>query len=260
LIPPAFEDTYQVENAHFRDAARILSQMRDATTLIESFDAMVRRFSDESSQEKMSELRRLLVERREHVAPYPAVEERLDRFRSSMREARVRIVDWSMNGDGLVAALGTGFKKTYGRARKAMQVARAEPTTEQFHEWRKRVRYHRYHVELLKDIWPPVLKGRRSAVKELTDLIGDDHDLAVLAETLDEETQRFRPREIVERFGDLCDARRRELQVWALLEGRKLFTDKPKDWKHRVECWWRAWKEEKELAYALGDESRGVYS
>jgi CHAD domain-containing protein len=255
---PVFEDTYQVENAHFRDAARILSEARDAATLIESLDALVRRFPDERDQ--MSQLRVLLVERLDQVTASPAVGERLDRFRSSMREARVRIVDWSMNDDDPIAALGTGFKNTYGRARKAMLVARAEPTNEHVHEWRKQVKYHRYHVALLKDIWPPVLKGRRSAVKELTDLIGDDHDLAVLAETLNEETQRFRSREIVERFSDLCDARRRELQVWAFLEGRKLFTDKPKDWKHRVERWWRAWKEEEELAYALGDESREVYS
>jgi CHAD domain-containing protein len=260
LIRPTCEDTYEVENAHFRDSARILSETRDATTLIESFDALVRRFSEESGQETMPELRRLLVEHREKVAPSRAVEERLDRFRGSMREVRIRIVDWPLDSDDLVTVFAAGFKKTYGRARNAMKAARAEPTNERLHEWRKRVKYHRYHVALLRDMWPPILKGRRGAVKKLTDLLGDDHDLAVLGETLSGEPERSHARETVERFRDLCEARRRELQVWAFLEGRKLFTDKPKDWKHRVERWWGAWKEEKEFAYALGEHSREVYS
>jgi CHAD domain-containing protein len=259
LLRPAFEDTYQLENSYFRDAARALSEVRDATTRIESLDALIRRFPHEASNGKMSPLRAVLLERRKQAASYLGIEERLQHFRTSMREAKNRIGDWTLDGD-VVVSLGMGFQKTYRRTRKAMKAARTEPTTEAFHEWRKRVKYHRYHITLLKDACPAILAGRRVAVKELSDFIGDDHDLAVLGQTVLAEPHRFGGEETLETFRELQEARRRELQVWALHVGRRLFTDKPKDWKRRVEKWWSTWKEEQELVYALGAPSRRVYS
>jgi CHAD domain-containing protein len=258
LLRPAFEDTYQLENAYFRDAARVLSEVRDSTTRIESLDALVRRFPDEASKKKMSPLRAALLERRKEVS-YPVVEERLHLFRSSMREAKSRIGDWTLGGD-VTQALGIGFQKTYRRARNAMKVARAERTTEVFHEWRKRVKYNQYHTTLLRDAWPAILSRRRGAVKELSDLIGDDHDLAVLGQTVVEEPHRLGSEETLGTFRRLQEARRIELQVWALHVGQRLFTDNPKVWKNRVEIWWSTWKEEQELVYALGEKSRQIYS
>jgi CHAD domain-containing protein len=259
LIRPAFEDTYKSENKRFRDAARTLSEIRDATTFIESLDALARRFPDDASQEDVLPLRARLIERRERLASYRVVGEHLEQFRFSMKDAESRIGDWSLDG-GPVSALGSGFKRTYRRARKAMRAARAEPTTEAFHEWRKRVKHHRYHNALLRDIWPAVFKERRKAVKELTDLIGDDHDLAVLRRRLLDEPELLENQEKRNAVLELVNARQRELRVWGLLAGQRLFTDKPKDWKRRVETLWGSWKEEKELVHALGEPSRRVYS
>ena len=41
LVRPAFEKTYQRENAMFRDAGREISAVRDAQSLIEAFDRLV---------------------------------------------------------------------------------------------------------------------------------------------------------------------------------------------------------------------------
>jgi hypothetical protein len=51
-----------------------------------------------------------------------------------------------------------------------------------------------------------------------------------------------------------------ELRIWAFHLGRTLLIDKATEWKHRVETWWSAWKEEKELAHALGQQSREVHA
>ena len=39
---------------------------------------------------------------------------------------------------------------------------RADPTVEALHEWRKRVKDLWYHHTLLRELWPPVMRGRRA--------------------------------------------------------------------------------------------------
>jgi hypothetical protein len=51
-----------------------------------------------------------------------------------------------------------------------------------------------------------------------------------------------------------------ELRIWSFHLGRTLFTDTATEWEHRVEIWWNTWKEEKELAHALGEQSREAHS
>lgn len=53
-------------------------------------------------------------------------------------------------------------------------------TDEGLHDWRKRIKYHWMHLQLLRDVWPAPVKARLKDAKTLSDTIGDDHDLVVL--------------------------------------------------------------------------------
>jgi hypothetical protein len=44
--------------------------------------------------------------------------------------------------------------------------------------------YHWYHLRLLRVIWPAQMKGLAAEASRHADLLGDDHDLAVLRMTL----------------------------------------------------------------------------
>ena len=52
---------------------------------------------------------------------------------------------------------------------------------ESLHEWRKRVKHLWYHHTLLRSLWPPVMEVTGDEAHALSDHLGDDHDLAVLA-------------------------------------------------------------------------------
>ena len=54
------------------------------------------------------------------------------------------------------------------------------PSDEAFHEWRKTVQQHWRHMQLISRAWPDVLGGRAGEAKELSRLLGDDHDMRVL--------------------------------------------------------------------------------
>jgi len=125
-----------------------------------------------------------------------------------------------------------------------MEIARENPSVESFHEWRKRAKYLRYHLRLLRPAWPRLLKRTRSEVKTLGDLLGDDHDLAVLEEVL---TVALGDNTDQERIGVLMALMRQrslELRDQACWLGRRIYAEKPKAFRKRIGCYWDTAREQ----------------
>jgi hypothetical protein len=69
---------------------------------------------------------------------------------------------------------------------------------------------------------------------ELADRLGDDHDLAVLADWIREHTGAG------PEFYNAVDRRRAELQAEAITLGARLYADKPKAYVRRMRRLWKA--------------------
>lgn len=237
------DKVYRRENGSLRDAARRLSDVRDADALIETYDKLDAHFGDRIDRRSIAPVRRALAARRRRLANQdPTFERRVSAFRADLEGALRRVPSWGLANDEF-AALGGGFKMSYKRGRKAMAAAYASPSPERFHEWRKRVKYHRYHLELLRELWPRQLKARQSEVKTLGGMLGDDHDLAVLRGVLESESGSFGD-ESACMLIDLAGCRRDELRAGMRPLGRRLFAERPKALVSRYEAYWRAWRKE----------------
>jgi CHAD domain-containing protein len=225
LVRGASERLHQRENAAVRDAARLLSEARDSTAAVETYDALHDAFGAEVVGE-LDDVRSELEARRDRIHEQQDAVRLLAQASERIGRVRARIPSWSLDAEGFDALAG-GLGKTYGRARRRMDDAAEEPTSERWHEWRKRVKYHRYHVALLQEVWPAVLAARREEVHRLTDLLGDDHDLAVLREDAVEDLTGRLDDATLRAFLALVDRRRAELQSEALPLGRRLFAEEP---------------------------------
>ena len=84
-------------------------------------------------------------------------------------------------------AIGPGLHRQYRLGRAALDALPDEPTVDELHEWRKRVKDHGYHTRLLRNLWPDVLKPVQRAAEELAELLGGDHDLGLLLARLSAE-------------------------------------------------------------------------
>ncbi|MCU1356915.1 MAG: domain containing protein [Acidimicrobiales bacterium] len=84
-------------------------------------------------------------------------------------------------------AIGPGLHRQYRLGRAALGALPDEPTVEELHEWRKRVKDLGYQTRLLRNLWPDVLKPVQRAAEELADLLGADHDLGLLLARLSAE-------------------------------------------------------------------------
>jgi hypothetical protein len=76
------------------------------------------------------------------------------------------------------------------------------------------------------------------------ELLGDDHDLAVLRQRLTEDPGRYGDEDDREVLVALIDRRRAELEQDALLLGRRFFEDSPRDFACRLKGYWQTWRAE----------------
>jgi CHAD domain-containing protein len=239
LVRPRF-DHYPEENAWFRDAARELAATRDAQVLLQCYDQLMDTLGEQAKPSAFASIRRELMSGcQRHLQQANGISDRLDKFASRIRQARDRIGFWKIPGKG-ISAVKRGWRKTYRRGRKAMEAAYDEPSPENFHEWRKRVKYQRYQTRLLRRLWPPVMKAHWSEVKRLSDLLGDDHDLAVLKRTVAQTPAEFGRKSDVQAFLQLVDRRRKELQAEARPLGQRVYAEKPKHIVRRFLAYWQA--------------------
>lgn len=242
IVRPRFW-AFGEQNSFFRDASRELSYLRDAQSVVECFESLIENSGEQVDGERFAAIHGELIHRRNQVGDDVAgLDARLEAFLQQMHKARPGVDHWVIDDIGF-SALSGGLKKTYRRGRKALRIAQADPTTDNLHELRKRVKYHWYHERLLRNTWPAMMKAERRAADGLADLLGDEHDLAVLQQTIDNEPDRFGEEPDRQALAELIAQRRRQLQaeVWPL--AARVFAESPKARARRFKHYWKVWRQ-----------------
>jgi CHAD domain-containing protein len=231
------DELYVQENACFRDTARQLSGVRDADVMILTLADLERRYGELPGAARR--LRPALVAHRFRVSAgsmRPGVQSAID----TLTEARERVAEWPLQTDGF-EAFEEGLTRGYRRGRKAFRRAQELPSPEHMHEWRKRVKDLWYHVSLLQEAWKPVMSALADEAHELSDRLGDEHDVSVLIEWAHRHASALNGGDPMLRGFDVIGAsRRRELQQEAFDYGARLYADKPSRFVSRIEGWWDA--------------------
>jgi hypothetical protein len=133
-----------------------------------------------------------------------------------------------------------GLERTYRKARRAFREAYAQPSDEAFHGWRKAVQQHWRHMQLLSRGWPDLLGGRAGEAKELSRVLGEDHDLAVLLAFASEQREAELPARDRTALAELCRTCQTELRNLAEPRGRRLFAEPAADLSQRIVLYWSA--------------------
>jgi CHAD domain-containing protein len=220
------ESGFARENRCFRDAGRELAAARDSDVMLDTLKALDLPAGFGWDLRKAIQAHRARNGEGGRNAAAAGVV-------AMLREARGRVGDWPLEHDSF-GALHGGLKRTYRRGRRDFKAVQANPSVESLHEWRKRVKDLWYHHTLLRPLWPPVMQAVGDEAHELADRLGDDHDLAVLADWIREHTDAG------PEFFDAVDRRRAELQADAMTLGARLYADKPSAYVRRLRRLWEA--------------------
>ncbi len=234
--------TYKKENAALRSAARPLSEVRDAEVLLEALHSLIERSGAPASKLRLgkfqSVLNRGLTESRATVLEGKGP---LKRARKTLQAVRSRAEHWHVGHHGW-SVLGAGLKRTYSQGRRALARAQARGSDESLHEWRKQIQYFWHQLQILEPLGSGPLPDLLEQTHRLADLLGDDHDLAVLRERAVKARGVFPTAATHRALIALIDRFRAGLQEKALRLGSHLYQERPATFTARLGEHWRAWR------------------
>lgn len=220
LVEPSFPG-FETENAAARDAARVLSPLRDAAVLEQTLGRLV-----EANKELpgAADLGRAI----DDLIPGPArQQDKLTTFAHETLQILDRVADWRLE-EGRLSVLADGAARAYKSGRQAMDRAGESPTAEAFHEWRKQVKHQIYALGFMREL-PGVPTDRLKPLKSLADLLGLHHDFDVFI--------AFAASRGKDQFGSLIEAAERErkgAERKALRLGKRLFAKRPRKWRAKL--------------------------
>lgn len=229
------------ENTRLRDIAGRLSELRDAFAIIQTFDDLKKKYEDKSTASRLLPVRAGLARRREESGREEDVALVLDAAAAGLRRASRRLKKWPLAGDGF-QAIASGLETTYRNGRKALAAAHRDPGPEAFHELRKRVKDHWYHIRLLEGLWTDVMSAYEKSLKDLEDWLGNHHNLTVLRDTITADPGAYGRTNDVALTLKLISRYQNELREQAEPLARRIYEEKPRDFIRRMKHLWDAWR------------------
>jgi CHAD domain-containing protein len=229
------DEAYRRENLAFRDAARPLAEVRDATVLIETLDALV------VSAPTFTKVREALLRNRQSVGERALADGRaVDAVAKALGVSLARLPAWAIH-EGW-PALGSGLERVYRAGRRALAAASREPSVKKLHEWRKQTKYLWHALQLIEPAWSASERGLGELAHQQTVLLGEDHDLAVLRRLVRAAPRTYGGQRVVRKLVTVIDGRRLELQDLAFTLGRQLYVDSPRVFTKRIGAYWKTWR------------------
>ncbi len=254
---------YARESAALRDAGRALSGARDAEVMLATFDALIEHNRDKlAGRGGVIRLRGVLLAERSHARKDALGDPRVrTQVLAELHACRVRIAMWQIPDDAGSELVEAGLLRLYRQGRKRWRRARSGKgdRTRFMHQWRKRVKDLRYVLEMLQPTETPRRenpKGKRGKrarrrllaarkdvkwlrreakrADKLGELLGEDHDLAMLAQWIAAERESILRGRARKRILKLIARRRRKLRMRSLHQGERLYGAHPKEPMRRI--------------------------
>lgn len=236
------EKGFRAENRRFREAGRLLSASRDAEVKMATLKGLEGRSGGELPVAPALAWNEVLSAERKAIATTAddeigaSVAAAIDRIEAG----GARIPDWKLKHDAW-KLIEPGLDRGYREGREALRRAAKDLNPESVHEFRKRAKDLWYELRLLAGCWPGLFEEWAEQAHQLAELLGDHHDLAVLAEDLDGRVGVVAERDAIR---VLIERRQEELLAQALGLGERLYAEKPKHYRRRLHAYWRAWRGE----------------
>jgi CHAD domain-containing protein len=217
-----------------REAADSLTAPRDARVMLKAFRKLAgrvaRRFDGiEKALRKNCRRETRRFWKKDSVAVADRILRKTGR---RVGDLKIKAVGW--------AAIEPGLLQSYQRGREAFEFARKQPSSENFHEWRRHVKDLWYYFRLLYPAWPVETRAMTDELELLGEQLGDDHDLVLLQQFAAEHCAG-RAGE-VEALNSLIESRQKQLRAAALKLGSRLYAKTPAAICRRLGNYWKAWR------------------
>ena len=225
--------SFRKADRKIRNLARHLAGRRDSKVLTDTLDKIAQHFSpllDDTALSPVSDSLQaqlaLANENSEATGDSHTLEKRLMRVR--------RVIDRIDCSRISHKTLVSGMTDSYRHGRRAYKALRQTPDTVNGHYLRKQAKYLGYQLQFVTGWNDDALAPLIEDFHRLEDTLGNDHDLAVLAEMLADQPQLCPGKTRKELLDALVESRRVALLSKALRLAGKLYSDKPRHFRMRM--------------------------
>lgn len=238
-------DCYHTDNQVLKLVAAELGTVRDAWVMADVLDRLLPH--DPRSQPSVAALIERLQDRYrseslallENDAQMKSIVEQLEHVRERSKRWSILAGETDTPLPHEFSSIAPGLQRVYKRGRRGMRIVANSPTDTLLHVWRKRAKYLRHQVEALNILDPITLERYELELEQLTDLLGDDHDLAVLLARFNNDPALIEGIDLEPVLAAIGKSRH-DLQCRSIDLGREFFEDPSTDFVAYVESIWSA--------------------
>jgi CHAD domain-containing protein len=240
---------YRYENNFFRDLGRKFSHVRDARVRVETLESVRDSFDELATHELLNDVREALEAYHASTWEYLlSTDDAIPTTITALKEAHERVEQWPLSSDDSWSTVESGLKRVYKRGDRGLNHVLQSPNAEDYHDWRKRVKYLWYHLSILRPIWPGPIDEWVEQTHRLSRFLGDEHDLTVLREFMLSQPKRFEDLSGLGAVTVLIERRREEVRSHSLTLGQRIYVEPPHAFVHRMGAYWDLWRHEYAMA------------
>jgi CHAD domain-containing protein len=216
-----------------RDHARSLAHARDSAAALHAFDDLLKKgmvLSERSTATIRDRIEALRGSEEEAVLT-PALR---DAIVAWLDTAAAAIESWPLDPFDFSAIAGQ-LAAGYRSARKHIPADWSQASADDLHSLRQRVVDMRYQMDLIEPLWPRFGRMWTEEAERLRDRLGRCQDLEVLKRLTAPHQSLAHWRS---RLTPACAERSAELAQRASRIAHRLFAERPKSFRHRLEMLW----------------------
>lgn len=235
LVAPAIGDkAFTRRNKALRRVGHLLAVSRDAAVIEDTLHDLVP--VGDPRRAAIADAGREISAYQSHGVAQPSTKIG-DKARALLLKEERHFAALKFKGTGL-AAIEQGLEDSYRAARRALRLAYKHPSDETVHDLRKTVQWHWRHMALLSRAWPEVFAARIAAARDLSQMLGRDHDFAMVREaaaktpSIDAETRSM--------IVAICDEQQSALRREAEPRLHQLFAESAPVFVRRIAAYWEA--------------------
>jgi CHAD domain-containing protein len=232
LLEPFIPDAQRLRQ-EARDHARSLSRARDGQSALNAFDDLVKK-GMALSERSIATIRGRIEAIRGSGEQATLTPELRDTIIAWIDLTAAAIEQWPLDPfefSKIAARLTVGYRGARQRIPKDWSHANAE----ELHQFRQRVVDHRYQMELVEPLWPRHGRMWTDEAERLRDRLGRCQDLEILKHFTEPHQPLAHWRS---RLTPACAERTTELAHRAARIALRLFAEKPKAFRRRLETLW----------------------
>ncbi|HML07311.1 MAG TPA: CHAD domain-containing protein [Xanthobacteraceae bacterium] len=220
--------------AEARDHARALAGARDGQSALNAFAELVEKGIALSPRSVATIRGRLEAVRQgeERAALTPLLRHQIVDW---LDAAKAAVEAWPLDAldfDAFAAGLTAGYRA----ARRLVPADWSKVSAAERHQLRQRVVEHRYQMDLIEPLWPRFGRMWTEEAERLRDRLGRCQDLEILERLAGPHQPLAHWRS---RLAAPCDDRKAELSHRAARIATRLFAERPKAFRHRLEMLWK---------------------